>query len=501
MLDKRYNILFVDDEQEEREMLIKAFSGQYDFTLAKNAEQLNYHLESNKNFDLILLDLELKQGSKDLEGLRLIPHIKKVQPSTPIIIVTNDNNASTVKTAFKAGAEDFLPKGEYNKKEWLDVFHKVIANREIRQENEVLKAEVKQLKSNPVREYPFIGESLKILDIKKRLETVAQTPKVSVLILGETGTGKEVAARYLHRYSPRKDKPFIAVNLSAIQETLLESTLFGSVKGAFTGAVRDMEGYFKQANGGILMLDEIGDISQDIQIKLLRFLEDKKIRPVGSDKDIGLDIQIVAATHRDLPEQIQKGKFRADLYQRLKAMTITLPPLRERRDDLPLLFQYYFGESFSLQGNISVEALQKLMNYAWPGNIRELRYTVDYMLLQKTIYKKNKIDIECLPEEISGYESKDLVVKQPDESIITPIQTSFHPDIPRLESLALLNLQYIEEAMLLKNKVKRDVAEILGFPSADSLLYEIRTCFRKYPHLFTGDAFPLIKDGYPQIFR
>lgn len=502
MLRNRPKVLLVDDEQDFREVFVVAFGDHYELRFADKEEHIFHYLNSGERFDLMLLDLELEKGSDDLIGLRLIGPILKKRPNLPIVVVTKDKRSITIKLAQDAGASGFLLKTDYNEASWIATFDKSIQAGVLARIQDKL-----QRLSQLGKTRSFIGESPKIQDIKKTLDAVSKIPNTPVLILGETGTGKEVAAHYLHHLSPRKNKPLVAVNLSAIQESLLESTLFGAVKGAFTGSIRDTEGYFRQANGGILMLDEIGDINHDIQIKLLRFFEDRKIRPVGSDSDMQLDVQIIAATHQDLADRVKKGTFRGDLYQRLKAMTVVLPPLRTREDDMELLLQHYFGDPFSVKENFTPQVWQRLLVYDWPGNIRELRNAIDYMLLRQLIQEKHLIDEECLPEDIvflketSKEEHVQVEAMSLEKEQVINMVPVFNGSLPRLEALALLNLHYIEQAMLLKNKVKHDVAEVLGFKSADSLLYEIRTCSKDYPHLFAGDAFPYIKAAYPQFFN
>ncbi|MEL6661298.1 MAG: sigma-54 dependent transcriptional regulator, partial [Bacteroidota bacterium] len=341
MSSKNYHILIVDDDTEFHQQIRYAFRRQFLFSGAVNEEQLLQKLGESSDFDLLLLDLVLDE-SEAKKGLDLIPQIVSQYPELPVIIVTGDRSIDTVVTAMKLGAKNFLVKDDFDFDYWEQRFTEVIEGSKLKQENRELRAEVDRRRAEENEAYPFIGESPQIQEIKRILKLVSEEPDVTVLITGETGTGKEVAARYLHAHGARQKGPFQAVNLSAIQDTLLESTLFGHKKGAFTGASRDMEGYFSQANHGILMLDEIGDIDQNIQIKLLRFLETKLIRPVGSDQDVLLDVQVVTATHRDLAGAVQEGRFRADLFQRLKAMVIELPPLRARRDDIPLLLGHYF---------------------------------------------------------------------------------------------------------------------------------------------------------------
>lgn len=505
--NKRYKLLVVDDEEEDREHLKTAFLRDYDISFAKDADHLRRVLQMEYAIDLVLLDLVLDKRSTEKTGLTLIPEIQQARPNVPIIIVTNDSDARTARAALKAGANDFLIKDDYNRQEWKAVFDKALEWRKTIQEHKQYKEKVREIAEKEEQEYAFIGNSPQILKIKQTLRITSEVPGITVLLLGETGTGKEVAARYFHRQGIRRDKPFIAVNLSAIQETLLESTLFGSVKGAYTGATHDVTGYFRQANGGILMLDEIGDINPDIQIKLLRFLENRVIRPVGSDNDIKLDVQIIAATHQNLATAVQRGTFRADLYQRLKAITVTLPPLRERRDDIVPILQHYLGAAMPYDRVISPDALQLLLEYEWMGNIRELRYAVNYMLLQLKIHNKTVIDHTCLPFEIQEQISALKMLSNKAEPIdIPPVQATTPTSensgrLSREEEMELVNLRRIEEALQIKNKVKKDAADSLGYKSADSLLYAIKTCYQKYPHLFNNGMFPYIRASYRQLFR
>ncbi len=496
-ISSKYKVLFVDDEPEDRKSLVEAFSDTYDFDLAKDTEQMYFYLNSLKKYDLMLLDLELVKDSNDKVGLRLIPDILKQFPALPIVVVTKDKSADTIKKAQDAGASDFLIKTKFDDEEWDAAFRKAIKKGSLERVQDKMQRLAAIGKSKN-----FIGESAKILEIKRLLEAVSKSPNTPVLILGETGTGKEVAANYLHSFSPRKNKPLVAVNLSAIPEPLLESTLFGSVKGAFTGAIKDTEGYFKQANGGILLLDEIGDINHDIQIKLLRFLEDRKIRPVGSDNDVQLDVQIIAATHQDLAAYVKNGTFREDLFQRLKAMTVVLPPLRSRKQDLESLFEHYFDDPYPVKENFTPDVWEKLNRYNWPGNIRELRNVIEYGLLRQIIFEKNIIDEDCLPVEIQNWvETSEESDFSKDTQLVNEPNSSVFDTQTRPEALALLNLQYVEHAMRVKNKVKQDVADMLLYKSADSLLYDIKNSHKDFPHLFEGDAFPTIKAAYPQIFK
>jgi len=398
MSSKNYHILIVDDDTEFHQQIRYAFRRQFLFAGAVEEQQLFQLLDGQEHYDLLLLDLVL-DDSETKKGLELIPELVRRFPQLPVIVVTADRSIDTVVEAMKRGAKNFLVKDDFDFDYWQQKFTEVIEGSRLRQENQVLRAEVSRRRAQENEAYPFIGESLQIQEIKRILTLVSEEPDITVLLTGETGTGKEVAARYLHAQGARRLRPFQAVNLSAIQDTLLESTLFGHKKGAFTGASRDMEGYFSQANSGILMLDEIGDIDQNIQIKLLRFLETKMIRSVGSDQDVQLDVQVVTATHRNLAAAVAEGRFRADLFQRLKAMVIDLPPLRTRCNDIPLLLRHYFQQD-DLDTVLTKTAQEALLNYDWIGNIRELKNAVSYMQLRARIQDKKRIDEYCLPVEI-----------------------------------------------------------------------------------------------------
>ncbi|MEO0723031.1 MAG: sigma-54 dependent transcriptional regulator [Bacteroidota bacterium] len=500
MSSKNYHILIVDDDTEFHQQIRYAFRRQFLFSGAVNEEQLLQKLGESSNFDLLLLDLVLDE-SEAKKGLDLIPQIVSQYPELPVIIVTGDRSIDTVVTAMKLGAKNFLVKDDFDFDYWEQRFTEVVEGSKLKQENRELRAEVDRRRAEENEAYPFIGESPQIQEIKRILKLVSEEPDVTVLITGETGTGKEVAARYLHAHGARQKGPFQAVNLSAIQDTLLESTLFGHKKGAFTGASRDMEGYFSQANHGILMLDEIGDIDHNIQIKLLRFLETKLIRPVGSDQDVLLDVQVVTATHRDLAGAVQEGRFRADLFQRLKAMVIELPPLRARRDDIPLLLGHYFQEP-DLSRVMTEEALDAMLEYNWIGNVRELKNAVSYAQLRARIQDKKLIDERCLPAEILNSETIIPIPSQPAAASGEPgPSTSTLVTTPKNidEEHALIDLDRIEKLLIQKNKVKKDVAIAIGLENTDNLRYRIKKHFDKHPHLFAN--FPTISQSYRRIVK
>ncbi len=476
MLVKNYQVLLLDDQVEFHQEMRATFRQHYIFDGARTIPELEKKLVETQ-YDLLLLDLVLDEDSGERIGLSLIEKAKNLSPGLPVIVVTKDNDAETALEAINLGATNFLYKGKFNYDTWDRKFKKAI---EYAPEEAPAPAP-KQTDSKAEKEaipteapYTFIGQSAKIMEIKRLLDALSEEPEITVLLTGETGVGKEVAARYLHRQGPRKEKPFQAINLTTVQKTLLESTLFGHVKGSFTGADRDAEGIFAQAQGGILLLDEIGEIDPNIQVKLLRFLEDRIIRPVGSSKDIQLDVQIIAATNRNLKDEVARGNFREDLYHRIAAWTISIPPLRERKDDISLLLEYYAGGA--LKTIFTPEALEKLMHYNWSGNIRALRNAVKFMATKRRIEGKPLVDVSCLPDDVREY-----------------IPSRAHSIE---EQQALMLLRHIEEAFGATTR-KQTVAERVGLDNIDNLRYRIKTYFQKFPALFEG--LPLIRQHYPDI--
>lgn len=497
MSAKIYNVLIIDDDLEFHKDIRFALRKSYLFDSAIDQETLREKVKYN-SYDLVLLDLVLEEKSTEKTGLKLVPFLNEHLPIAPIVVITADGNVDTVVQAMKMGVMDYVHKADLNF-DLLDVkFRRIIENEMAKQENNKLRAEIQQLRGFETAGFPFLGESESILRIKKILRAVADTPNITLLITGETGVGKEVAARYMHNQGVRRNKPFQAVNLSAIQKTLLESELFGHIKGAFTGATHNKEGYFRQADGGVLMLDEIGDIDHNIQVKLLRFLETKLIRPVGSDQDIKLDVQVIAATHKNLEEEIKKGLFREDLYQRLKAKIVHIPPLRERISDIPIIITHLLSLQALPVEILEPEVLELLCRYTWRGNVRELKYTLESLLLEKRILEKSTIDLECLPAEIVGFRPIHTVEngRRDFDNLGAPNTGLQSPDNEKMK--VIIDLDSIEKALVERNKVKGDAARDLGFKSADHIRYRVKTYFDKYPDLF--DRYPMIRVCYKKIF-
>ena len=342
-------------------------------------------------FDIALVDLKMP----GIDGMEVLKAIKKISPEIYVIIMTAFGTIDSAVEAMKNGAFDYITK-PFRTEEILIVIKRALEDRDLRRKVEYLTKQAEQ-------RYKFddiIGKSKGIQDVFEMIRRVSRSD-TTVLITGKTGTGKELVAKAIHKGSRRKDKPFVVVNSSAIPETLLESELFGHVKGAFTGALRDKRGLFQEAHQGTLFLDEIGEVPPSTQVKLLRAIEDNIITPVGATKGEKVDLRLIAATNHDLQQEVGKGIFRSDLYYRLKVMSIHLPELTERREDVPLLSNHFLKKySISLEKKvkaISKEALSLLLNYDWPGNVRELEHAIERAVL---VCDSEKILPQHLPPEI-----------------------------------------------------------------------------------------------------
>jgi two-component system NtrC family response regulator len=345
------------------------------------------------NHDLVLLDLKMP----DLAGMEALEQIRRERPELPVIIITGYATIQTGIEAVRKGAFDYIPK-PFTPEELALAVQKALEDRRLRSENEYLKQELTALRQGT----PILGRSKAIEDIIRQVLKVAPTD-FTVTLYGESGTGKELLAQALHQHSRRADKPFVAVDLSALSSTLLESELFGHVKGAFTGATHGRPGYFSIAHGGTLFLDELANISLELQGKLLRVLETRRLRPVGSEREQEIDVRVITATNRDLFQLVEEGKFREDLYYRFNVIPIVVPALRERAEDIPILAHHFLEQarqstSTPVRG-FAGEAMARLMAWHWPGNVRELRNIVERLVATAD---GEVIRLEHLPPEIRG---------------------------------------------------------------------------------------------------
>ena len=403
------SILVIDDEAAIRDSLEVLLSLEgYAVTLAVDGEQGLRNLDA-ENFDLVLLDLALPGQS----GMELLPLIKERQPDLPVIMITAYGTVENVVEAIRAGAENFVQKPWDNEKLLADIRSAVPRHR-AEEENLQLKRTLKQ-------RYNFsniVGKSEIMLKVFDLVAQVAPS-RSTILIQGESGTGKELIAKAIHANSPRKDKPFVPINTGAMPSELLESTLFGHVKGAFTSAVAAKKGLFEVANGGTLFMDEIATMGMDTQAKILRVLQDRRFMHLGGVQEIQVDVRILAATNVDLRREVQEGRFREDLFYRLNVITVDLPPLRARREDIPLLAQhfldFYANENGFEPRHLSADALRALMDYEWPGNVRELENSIERGVVLST---GPVIGSELLPGQITGRRFQDALLEHnPDASL------------------------------------------------------------------------------------
>ncbi len=435
------SILVVDDEAGARESLRMILKGEYQVLLAKNAEEAFRQIETHLP-DVILLDILLP----DMDGLRVLEKLKKTLPEQIIIMITATKTVKTAVEAMKLGAYDYITK-PFDVDELRLIVHRALSAKALKEENQRLWREVD-------RSFGFdsiIGKSKVMKEIFKVVKQVADT-RSTILIMGESGTGKELIARAIHYHSPRKNHPFVTINCAAIPETLIESELFGHEKGAFTNAIEKKLGRFEVAHEGTLFLDEIGELSLMTQAKILRFLEEKEFNRVGGFKTIKVDVRLITATNKDLPQMVKKGQFREDLYYRINVVPILLPPLRDRKEDIPLLVSHFikkFSEENQKQlKGISKDALELLMNYEWPGNVRELENLIERVIaLTQNEY--------ILPDELPipiAHQSKTNGLK---ESVLSG-QISFSKAEEEFEKEIIL------DALRRTNYVQSHAAELLG---------------------------------------
>lgn len=367
-------ILIIEDEAPIRRVLTKILSEENDTYLVQEAEDglQGIELVKNEDFDLILCDIKMPK----MDGVEVLEAIKKIKPEIPMVMISGHGDLETAIQTMRLGAFDYISKPpDLNR--LLNTVRNALDKKQLVVENKILKKKVS-------KNYEMIGESDAISHIKTMIDKVAQTD-ARVLITGPNGTGKELVAHQLHEKSNRAQQAIIEVNCAAIPSELIESELFGHVKGAFTSAVKDRAGKFEAANGGTIFLDEIGDMSLSAQAKVLRALQENLIQRVGADKDIKVDVRVIAATNKDLKTEIAEGRFREDLYHRLAVILIKVPALNDRREDIPMLIAHFALKISEEQGSsvkiFTKQAVKLLQEYDWTGNIRELRNVVERLII------------------------------------------------------------------------------------------------------------------------
>ena len=439
-MSQQPSILIVDDESGILDTLrILLRKEGFDVTTAQGGKAGLEQIRSG-NHDIVLTDVRMPQVS----GLDILQAAREQDAVTPVILMTAQASLQTAVAAVNAGAFYYIQK-PFSNDELLAILRRACEFRQIRVENRLLKQDIRKRGERQSVSRP-IGKSRRFLEILRLAELVAPTDS-TVLIQGESGTGKEVIARYIHNLSTRTDGPFLSINCGALPENLLESELFGHVKGSFTGAVRDKQGLFAAARGGTFFMDVVGEMPPSLQIKLLRVLQEREVIPVGATEAMPVDVRIVAATNRDLEEEVRRGHFRSDLFYRLNVIAVELPALRERRDDLVLLIDVFMQDLASDRGDtpkaLSSDALDAVMVYDWPGNVRELQNALEHAVV---LSKSEVIDPGSLPERITRRRKEPLVAER----------SSPNP------SLDVIERAYIMWVLQSEGGNKTRAAEVLG---------------------------------------
>ncbi len=404
-MSQKPSVLVVDDESGILDTLrILLRNEGFEVTTAQGGKAGLEQIRSGVH-DLILSDVRMPQVS----GLDILNAAREQDPMTPVILMTAQASLQSAISAVNSGAFYYIQK-PFSNDELVAILRRACEFRAVRVENKQLKQEIRRRDKTAVARP--IGKSKRFMELLKLAEHVAPTES-TVLIQGESGTGKEVVARYIHNLSTRADGPFLSINCGALPENLLESELFGHVKGSFTGAVRDKQGLFAAARGGSFFLDEVGEMPPSLQVKLLRVLQEREAIPVGATEAIPVDVRIIAATNRDLEEEIRRGNFRSDLFYRLNVIALNLPPLRERRDDLLLLIEAFL-QTMAQEGGtepkaLSSDALDAVMVYEWPGNVRELENALEHAVV---LSRGSLIEGGSLPERITKRRKEPLVAER-----------------------------------------------------------------------------------------
>jgi len=397
-------ILIVDDDEAELEAMSDALSVQGYKIISKSSGEEALNMMQEQPFDVILTDLRMP----DVDGMEILRAARGMDSHSQVIMITAYGSVDKAVEAMRAGAADFIEKPFKSLAELREKVRKAIEKQSLQRENINLQRQNVALQRQINEKFGFsniMGNSRQMHEVFDQLKLVAPR-KTNVLICGETGTGKDLIALAIHNNSPRKSKSFVPINCAAISSDLLASELFGHERGAFTGAIRQRQGAFELADGGTLLLDEVSEMSPEIQAKFLRVVEEQQFMRLGGMTPIKVDVRIISATNKDLSREVESGRFREDLYYRLKVVTINVPPLRERRSDIPLLVNAFLQE-FSKENNKNItqidrEAMDRLINYDWPGNVRELRNEIESMVVMST---SDRITLADLPANIRGAES------------------------------------------------------------------------------------------------
>jgi two-component system, NtrC family, response regulator AtoC len=457
------SILIADDEESIRHVLTVLLADRgYEVSAVKDGEEALQELAS-REYDALVTDVRMPR----MDGLALVRAAQAAAPDTTIIVMSAYGSHDLAIEAMKAGAYDYLGK-PFRPDEVLLVLRKAEERERLRAANRVLRREIESSRGD----LRLVAEGNAMSEVLRLVGKVAKT-RATVLITGESGTGKERIARTLHELSPRADRPFVAINCGAIPAGLIESELFGHVKGAFTGAQTGKRGLFEEADGGTLLLDEVGDLPQQLQVSLLRVLQEGEIRRVGDTRPMKIDVRVLAATHRDLSAEVREGRFREDLFYRLNVVALQLPPLRERKDEIALLARHFIARHAARLGvaekQLSPAALERLLSWRWPGNVREMENALERALL---LSEDDLIEPHALPEAIAQ-------AAAPSQAAAPATAPAGGAEGGAGEDLSVKRAQRLLEADLIRRALARTAgnrtraAEMLEL-SPRALLYKIR---------------------------
>ncbi|MEO6950689.1 MAG: sigma-54 dependent transcriptional regulator [Polyangia bacterium] len=445
--------LAVDDDPEMRRAVCRMLEKMgYAPTQASSATEAVARL-ADRQYEVVVTDLKMPPGP---DGLEVVRAVRKLQPTAAAIVLTGNGSVADCVAAMRAGANDFVTK-PFHPDALAEVIRLAVDNMRIPRAPGAPKVEGRVRQRTAAPAATLLGNSPAILELLALIERVAPTP-ATVLITGETGTGKEVVARLLHGASPRSSGPFVAVNCGAVPENLIESELFGHARGAFTGAVERRQGRFAQADGGTLFLDEVGELPLHMQVRLLRVLQTREVVAVGEAKPQHVDIRVVAATNRDLPAMVASGAFREDLFYRLNVVHLELPPLRVRKDDISALFRTFVDRSAALLGrsvDIAPEVSSALSQYRWPGNVRELENLAERMVI---LDRTGVLSLDQLPRELKAAQAQLAAAEIPPAEIPSIAETGLDLE----QTLEQTEWRLIDEALRRADGNKAQAARLLG---------------------------------------
>ncbi len=435
------NILIIDDEKSLLDLLSVVLKKEGYRVKTSLAPVKVFELLEKENFDLLICDIKLPE----ISGMEILKYVRETRPEIPVIMITAYGSLKQAVEALKAGAIDYILK-PFDVEELKIIIAQELEKRRLKEENILLKRDLKE-------KYSFenmIGKSKAMQEIYSLIEKTSSTDS-TILITGESGTGKEMAARALHLLSRRGENPFVSINCAALPENLLESELFGHAKGSFTGAVADKKGMFEIATRGTLFLDEVGETSPWTQVKVLRALQERRVRRVGGTEEIPVDVRIIAATNQDLKRRIEEGKFREELYYRLNVISFEMPPLRKRAEDIPLLVNHFLQSCCQKMNKkmkrVAPEVISYFEAYSWPGNVRELENVIERVV---AIEDRETITAAALPREI---------VTPPKRAVVQPL---IPPGFNLTGHIEKISREYINEARVLAGGNLRKTASILG---------------------------------------